>query len=137
MNLYGFTALLMASAAGAQAFFQISDISASTTATQAILQYASPVDQACSLKAADMNRRLTVTAGSQGGGAATITTRSPHGLAVGAMVYLEGTGVAGWDGWQTVSAVADPTHFSFSSTVAGGSTAGNVGILIDDLNPIS
>ena len=135
MKLCGFAALLMASAAGAQAFFQISDISASTTATQAILQYTSPVPQACSLKAADMNRYIVVTGGSQGGGVVTITTRSPHGLTGGAMVYFEGTGVAGWNGWQTVSAVADTTHFSFASAVGGTATTGTVGVLIDDLNP--
>jgi hypothetical protein len=135
MKLCGFAALLMASAAGAQAFFQISDISVSTTATQAILQYASPVSQACSLKAADMNRSIVVTGGSQGAGVVTITTRSPHGLSGGAMVYFEGTGVAGWNGWQTVSAVADTTHFSFASAVGGTATTGNVGVLVDDLNP--
>jgi len=43
--------------------------------------------------------------------------------------------VAGWNGWQTVGAVADTTHFSFSSPGTGASTAGNIGILVDDLNP--
>jgi hypothetical protein len=139
VKLYSLAGLFMVSLAGAQVLFQIGSVSVSmsvsTTATQAILQYSAPVAEACTLKAADMNRHITIAGGSQAGGVVAITTGSPHGLAVGAMVYIEETGVAGWDGWQTIGAVADPTHFSFSSGSTGAATAGNVGVLIDDLNP--
>jgi hypothetical protein len=108
-------------------------MSVSTTATQAILQYSSPVAQACSLKAADMNRGIVVTGGSKTGGVVTIATRAPHGLAADARVYLEGTGA--WDGWQTITYTSDSKHFSFASATSGSATTGNVGVLVDDLNP--
>ena len=140
MKAHYLIGLMLASlAAGQVTAFQISSIqvsiSVSTTATQAILQYSSPVDQACSLKAADMNRLIAVTNGTQAGGVATITTRAPHGLMAGTQVYLEGTGVGGWDGWQTVNAIPDTTHFTFTTGIVGSAMVGNVGVLIDDLNP--
>ena len=136
--LVALLAPLAASQAGAPAL-QIRSLSVSTsvstTATQAILQYSSPLDQACSLKVADMNRRIAVTTAVSAGGVVSITTRAPHGLAAGTQVYIEGTEVEGWNRWQTVSAVADPGHFSFPSPVEGAATAGNIGVLIDDVNP--
>jgi hypothetical protein len=138
VKLHYLTGLLITVSAASQGF-QINgiavSISVSTTATQAILQYASPLEPACTLKVADLNRRIAVADGRQSSGLATITTRSPHGLAPGAMVYLDELGVAGWNGWQTVIAVTDAKHFTFTSSVAGNSTAGNVGVLVDDVNP--
>ena len=52
MKLHGLAGLLMVSVAGAQVRSISVSMSVSTTATQAILQYTSPVPQACSLKAA-------------------------------------------------------------------------------------
>ena len=127
--------LALATLAGGQAWSQISGLSVSTTATQAILRYSSPTEQACSLKVADMNRRITIANAAQSGGVVSITTQSPHGLNPGAVVYIEGAAVGGWNGWQTISAVPGTTSFSFPSGVAGSSTTGNVGILLDDLNP--
>ena len=135
MKIHFLAGLALATLAGGQAWSQISGLSVSTTATQAILRYSSPVDQACSLKTADMNRRITIANGTQSGGVVSITTPSPHGLIPGAVVYIEGAGVEGWNGWQTISAVPGTNSFSFPSGVAGSSTTGNVGVLIDDLNP--
>ena len=134
MKIHFLAGLALASLAGGQASSQVSGLSVSTTATQAILRYSSPADQACSLKVADMNRRVTIANGVQSGGVVSITTRAPHGLIPGSVVYIE-AGVDGWNGWQTISAVPDTTSFSFPSGAAGSSTTGNVGVLIDDLNP--
>src|SRR5271157_3834184 len=116
---------------------QITVTGVSTTATQAILQYSSPVQQACSLKVADMNRLISIASGvsainrslpigsggweapKRGVGGArliasvTITTAAPHGLLPGAVVYLEGSGVDGWDGWRTIDSAPTPASFTF------------------------
>lgn len=140
MKLRCLAALILAPLATGQVKgFQINSvpvsISATTTATEAILHYVSAVDDACGIKVADMNRRITIVAGSQSGGVATITTQAPHGLTAGSQVYLEQTGAAGWDGWQTITAVPDSTHFSFASSAAGSPATGTVGVLVDDVNP--
>ena len=109
-------------------------VSVQSTPTQATLSYTAPSAAACSLKAADMNRRIIVTAGAASAGTVTLTTRSPHGLLAGAVIYLEASGVSAWNGWQTVTAVADTTHLAFSNATGGTATAGSVGVLVDDLN---
>jgi len=58
---------------------QISVIGVSTTTTQMILQYVSPVEGACSLMVADMNRSITMTSAVQAGGQVTLQTFAPHG----------------------------------------------------------
>ena len=58
-----------------------------------------------------------------------------HGLLTGAVVYLENTGIAGWDGWQTVTAIPSLSSFTFANTVQGTAGSGNVGVLVDDVNP--
>ena len=108
-------------------------VSLDTSANQAILNYTSPISGACSLQVADMNRGITIASGSQTGGTVTITTGAPHGLLSGAVVYLETTGVTAWDGWQTLTGAATTT-FTFAGS-AGTAATGNVGVLIDDLNP--
>ena len=113
---------------------QVSNIAVSTTTTQAILQYSSPVDEACTLRVADMNRLLAIVSGVYSNGIVTITTSGPHGLAAGSIVYIEGTGVSGWDGWQTLSTVT-ATGFTFPSAAPGQAITGNAGVLIDDVNP--
>jgi len=135
VRIHFLAGLFLAALAAGQASSQVSGLSISTTATQAIVRYSSPIGQTCSMKAADMNRQITITGGVLSAGVATITTLSAHGLLPGSMVYIEGSGVDGWNGWQTVSAVPGATSFSFPSSAAGSSTAGNVGVLIDDLNP--
>src|SRR5581483_9082024 len=41
-----------------------------------------------------------------------------------------------WNGWQTVATVPNAVTFSFTSTLGSGSAAGgNVGVLVDDVNP--
>ena len=113
---------------------QITVVGVSTTATQAILQYNSPLHQACSVKVADMNRGIAIASGAQSGGVVTITTRAPHGLLAGAVVYLAGSGVSAWDGWQTVVSAAAATTFTFANATAATSTGGAVGVLVDDMN---
>jgi hypothetical protein len=113
---------------------QITVTGVETTATQAILRYDSPVQQACSVKVADMNRAIAIASGAQSGGMVTITTRAPHGLLAGAVVYLEGLGVGAWDGWQTVVSAPTTTTLAFASGVAGSSTGGVIGVLVDDVN---
>jgi hypothetical protein len=114
---------------------QISISAISPTATQAILTYISPVSQSCSLKVADMNRPLTLTSAIQAGGQVTVSTAAPHGLFVGAVVYLANSAVTGWNGWQTITSVPTTTTFTFASTIAGSSTAGTLGVMADDVNP--
>ncbi len=112
---------------------QISITSVTTSPTQAIIQYTSPIAAACSMQVADMNRAIAIASGVQAGGQVTIQTNAPHGLMAGAVVYLEKTGL--WDGWQTVTAIPSASSLIFASSVAGTISAGNVGVLVDDVNP--
>jgi hypothetical protein len=113
---------------------QITVTGVSTTATQAILQYDSPVQQACSVKVADMNRAISIVSGAQSSGTVTITTKAPHGLLPGAVVFLESTGAPAWEGWQTVGSAPASTTFTFANPTAGTSRGGVVGVLVDDVN---
>lgn len=112
---------------------QIAVLNVTTTATQAIVQYTSPVEQACTMQVADMNRATTIASASQSNNQVTAQTAAPHGLPAGAVVYLENSG--GWNGWQTISSVPSPSSFVFATSAAGGSAGGNVGVLVDDVNP--
>src|SRR5580692_1437369 len=114
---------------------QINVTGVSTTATQAILQYTSPVQAACSLKVADMDRSLSIASATQSAGQVTVQTNSPHGLLTGAAIYIENSGAAAWDGWQTITTVPSPSSFTFLNATAGTAAAGNVGVLVDDVNP--
>lgn len=111
---------------------QISNVAISPTATQAIIRYTSPVTPACSVRIADMYRNLAIVSATQASGSVTVTTAVQHGLLAGAVVYIENTGV--WDGWQTL-ATASGNTFTFSSAITGSASAGNVGVLVDDVNP--
>ncbi len=110
-------------------------ISVTTTSTQAVLRYTPPAGQACSLKVADMDRGIVIVSAVQASGIVTVTTRSGHGLLPGATIYLENTGVSGWDGWQTIASVPTPTSFTLANVTSGSAGAGNVGVLVDDVNP--
>jgi hypothetical protein len=114
---------------------QIDVAGVSTSTTQAILQYTSPVESACSLKVADMVRAITIVSGAQTSGQVTIRTSAPHGLLAGAVVYIENSDAAGWNGWQTVTSVPTPQSFLFANATAATATVGNVGVLVDDVNP--
>lgn len=118
------------------ALAQIGNVQVSATPTQAILTYNSPIVGVCSVKVADMNRQITVSTASKTGSTVTITTLAPHGLLSGAVIYLEGSNSA-WNGWQTVAAVLGPDTFTFISSAgtAGSTSGGNVGVLVDDINP--
>jgi len=114
---------------------QINVTGVSTTATQAILQYTSPIQSACSLKVADMDRSLAMASATQSGGQVTVQTNAPHGLLTGAVIYMENSGVSAWNAWQTITAVPSPSSFTFSNATAGTAAGGNVGVLVDDVNP--
>ncbi len=112
---------------------QIAITSVTTSATQAIIEYSSAVPASCSMQVADMNRAISIASGAQAGGQVTIQTNAPHGLLAGAVVYLEKTGV--WDFWQSISGITSASSFTFAATVAGTVAYGNVGVLVDDVNP--
>jgi hypothetical protein len=114
---------------------QISNLSVSTTATQAILRYTSPVSTGCLLKVADMDRRIRVASATQSTGRVTVTTVAPHGLLPHTTIFVEQLSVTAWNGWQKISAVPNPTSFTFPSPASGVSMNGNIGVLIDDVNP--
>ena len=111
---------------------QVTVSNVQTTATQAVIRYAAPSASTCTLRVADMNRGIEIVSGSQAGGVVTITAKSAHGIASGAVVYIEGSGVSGWDGWQTVTGITSTT-FTFSGS-SGTSSGGIVGVLVDDMN---
>jgi hypothetical protein len=114
---------------------QIAITGVATTSTQAILQYTSPVAAACSVQVADMNRAIAITSGAQAGGQVTLRTNAPHGLLAGAVVYIENSGVPGWDGWQAIVSAPTTSSLVFSSAATGSTSQGNVGVLVDDVNP--
>jgi hypothetical protein len=116
-------------------FAQINVTGVSTTATQAILQYTSPIQAACSLKVADMDRSLVMASATQSAGQVTVQTNAPHGLLTGAVIYIENSGVSAWNAWQTITGVPSASSFTFLNATAGTATAGNVGVLVDDVNP--
>jgi hypothetical protein len=116
-------------------FAQINVTGTSVTATQAILQYTAPIQGACSLRVADMDRSLAMASATQSAGQVTVQTNSPHGLLIGAVIYIENSGVSAWNAWQTITAVPSPSSFTFSNATAGTSASGNVGVLVDDVNP--
>jgi hypothetical protein len=68
------TLIFIPLALSAQMSGQIAIASVTATATQAILQYTSPVAQACRIQVADMNRAITVASVSQANGQVTIQT---------------------------------------------------------------
>jgi hypothetical protein len=114
------------------------DVAINTTNTQASVAYTPPAgfSGTCSIQVADMSRSINVATGSQSGTTVTINTVSPHGLLSGAIIWMENTGVALWNGWQTVTVVTT-TRFTFTAAASGSSTstAGDAGVLIDDVNP--
>ncbi len=112
---------------------QIAVTGFSASPSQAVVQYTAPVAGVCTAQLADMNRAIAIVSGAQNNGQVTIQTQNPHGLLAGAVVYIEKTGV--WDGWQTVIAIPTSSSFTFASAIGGNACAGNVGVLIDDVNP--
>ena len=112
---------------------QIAIAGVTVSATQAILQYTSPVADACSLQVADMNRAILIASVAQSSGQVTVQTAAPHGLLAGAVIYLENSGA--WNGWQVLTSVPSSTSFVFASVASGGVSGGNAGVLVDDVNP--
>jgi hypothetical protein len=112
---------------------QIALDSVTVSATQAILQYTSPLASACSIQVADMNREISIASVSQANGLVAIQTAAPHGLVAGAVIYLENSGV--WNGWQVLTSVPSSTSFVFANAASGGASGGDAGVLVDDVNP--
>lgn len=125
--------LVIAAGASLSLAAQIAVSSVNTSATQAVIQFTSPVNQACSIQVADMNRAITIASVVQANGIVTVQTSSPHGLLAGQVIYLENSG--GWNGWQTIATVPSPVTFTFASAATGSGAGGNVGVLVDDVNP--
>ncbi len=113
---------------------QINLSSVSTTVTQAVISYSSPVGQACSLKVADLNRQISIVSAA-GSNTITVVTEAPHGLLPNAVVYIQNP-VAAWNAWQTIVSVPNPTTFTFNNPVSGSGAGGTVGVLVDDVNPV-
>lgn len=111
---------------------QISVDQITTSSTQAVLQFRSPTAGPCTFEVADMNRAITVVSIGFVSGEATVYTKTPHGLQTGAIVYLENSG--GANGWHTINAVPSSVSFQFQAST-GGAGGGNVGVLVDDVNP--
>lgn len=110
---------------------QISSVSVSPESNRAILRYTAPDTNACTLQVADMNRGITIASASTTGGVVTVLTVAPHGLLAGDTVRIEGTGGT-LDGWQPLTS-ASGSSFTFAGS--GSASAGNVGVLINDVNP--
>ena len=127
---------LLAMAAPLVLAAQITVTGVSTTTTQAILQYISPVETACSVRVADMDRAIEIASGMQANGQVTIQTNAPHGLLTGAVVYIENSGVVVWNGWNTITSVPTAASFTFANATVGASAQGTVGVLVDDVNSV-
>jgi hypothetical protein len=112
---------------------QINFESISTTPTQAVLTYSSPVNQPCSLQVADLGRQISIVSAA-GAGSITVATLNPHGLLPNATVYIQNS-LPAWNGWYTITSVPSPTTFTFANPLSGSSTGGTVGVLVDDVNP--
>jgi hypothetical protein len=74
---------------------------------------------------------VAITSLSRSNATVTVTTSSAHGLAVGAMVLIEGTSSSsGFDGWFNVATVPDTSHFTYTcglDTRNGALTSGTGG----------
>ncbi|HTX38765.1 MAG TPA: hypothetical protein VME43_27250 [Bryobacteraceae bacterium] len=82
-----------------------------------------------------MNRNIQIVSAVQNGTTVTVNTLTPHGLAGGAVIYMENASPA-WTGWQTVATVPGPNTFTFLTTTGSASaTGGDAGVLIDDVSP--
>jgi len=74
----------------------------------------------------DRPRRCCISAASETGSTATITTVGGHGFQVGQSVAINGAGVSGYNGTFTVTAILSPTSFTYtnSNTGLGASSGG-------------
>lgn len=114
----------------------------SANATNALIPYSTSYSGgagACTIQIADMNRKIAITTatgtGPGGGSIVTVTTQAQHGLLAvnGATVRIEGSGL--FDGWWPLASAPTSTTFTFASTISGTVTAGNIGVLVEDVNP--
>lgn len=125
--------LLIAIAISCPIIAAVSNVRVESTNTQAVIDYTAPTSAVCSVKVADMNLPIFISAATQATGTVTVDTRGlAHGLAVDQVIYVEGG--TPWDGWQTVATVPSATSFTFASATAGTVSSGNVGTLVTDVN---
>jgi len=130
------TALLLLALPGA-GLAQIGGVRVETTNTQALISYQAPTAAACSMQVADMNLPVYISSASGDGVTVTVDTRGlAHALRAGQTIYIEGSGVSQWEGWQTVASVANESRFTFSNATAGSAAGGLVGALAHDVNPL-
>ncbi len=108
--------------------------SVDATHAQAIIQYTAPTDSACTLEAWDMDYPIHVLSASGSGSTLTVNTKLAHGLAAGDSIWIAESGVAQWDGQQTIAAVTDHDTFTISNATSGSSSAGVIGRLVHDVN---
>jgi hypothetical protein len=97
------------------------------------VEYTSPLAIPCTVQVADMNRAITITSAMQWNDHVTAQTAAPHGLTTADYIYLEGSGA--WNGWHPIISVPSSTTFILSGAADGGSSGGNVGVLVNDVNP--
>lgn len=111
---------------------------AGVTATSAILSYNPPSSAACTIAVYDMNRQVSITSTSVSGSGpyvVTVNTPAAHGLLAGQQIYIENSGVTAWNGSQAIASVPSSTSFTFSSAATGSASSGNVGVLVEDVDP--
>jgi hypothetical protein len=73
----------------------------------------------------NINPTLTITT-IEGSAAVTVSTATPHNLAVSDMVYIAGDSVAAYNGMWEVMGSEDPTSFTISAAPSGTGTGGTV-----------
>ncbi|MGA2443279.1 MAG: hypothetical protein ABSH08_20195, partial [Tepidisphaeraceae bacterium] len=81
----------------------------------------------------------TISAASESGNVATLTTLAAHGYTPGQAVLVAGVGVAGYCGEQAVSTVPSPTTLTYQLLVTGlgGSSGGTVSLPGGPVNTIT
>lgn len=113
----------------------ITNLKISPTHTQAIFRYVAPDTSTCSLRVADMNLPVFISTATGSGSVLTIDTRGLlHGFKIGDSIYIDGTGVSGWDGWQVVASTPSDISFTITNSTSGLANKGIVGKLVNDVN---
>lgn len=105
-----------------------------TTPTQAVLHYRAPSASACTIEAWDMDLPIEILSTSGNGTTLTVNTKLAHGLSASDSVWLEGTGVAQWDGAQTIATITDHDTFTITHATSGSGSSGRVGRFVNDVN---
>lgn len=114
---------------------QATKLSVTASNTQAIITYTAPTDAACTVQAYDLNYAIKVRTATWASNTITVTTTLQHLLTTSDMVWVDGTGVAAWDGKPyAVASVISGTQFTIANTTSGSATQGRIGVLVHDVN---